>query len=104
MDADDFPPPRGPRARTVDFPSLRGTMEQVAQALREAHVDPETAASLLEGQRPKAAGQPIRGLENARWRRETRDEVFVVEDADGRVVATLRHRSSDWLYRVWDES
>lgn len=102
MDAQDFPPPRGPR--TVDFPSLRGTMEAVARALRDNGTDPETAASLLEGQRPKAQGRPIRGLEEARWRREPTGETFVVEAPDGRVVASLRHRRSDWLYRVWDES
>ena len=100
---EDFPPPRAPQRREVDFPSLRGTMEAVTRALRDGHVDPETAASLLEGQRPKAGGLPIRGLEDARWRRAAPGEVFVVEDADGRVVAALRHRSSDWLYRIWDE-
>jgi len=83
----------------VDLPSLRGTMEAVTRA----RMDPETAASVLEGQRPKAGGRPIRGLEGAVWRRDAPGEVFVVEDADGRVVATLRHRRSDWLYRVWDE-
>ena len=79
-------------------------METVARALQDARVDPETAASLLEGQRPKAEGHPIQGLEDARWRREAEGETFVVEAQDGRVVASLRHRQSDWLYRVWDES